>query len=1323
MSSKKTSAVIISRPQYDALIFDLDGVITRTAGVHAAAWKKMFDRYLERTSRDGDFKPFDIDVDYREYVDGKPRYEGVRSFLASRDIDLPFGSTDDSPDAETVCGLGNSKNRMFLEQLKEEGVEVFESSVDLIRSLKRRGFRIAVASSSKNCAELLDAANIADLFEARVDGVEIETLDLKGKPDPDMFLETARRLGVDPERCVVFEDAISGVQAGSRGGFGLTVGVNRENQREALEEAGADVVVDDLSEIEVEVEIEDLRNALVSFNEIEEQIRDRQVVVFLDYDGTLTPIVSHPEDAILHDGMRERLLDLAGQCTVAAVSGRGLEAVKGFIGIDDLCYAGSHGFEIEGPGGLKEENEEAAGFLSVLDEAERSLEEQLAGIPGSQVERKKFSIATHYRNVKEEQVGSVGEIVDRLARQYPTLRKSEGKKVYELQPDIDWHKGKAIEWLLEALDLNRPNVVPFYIGDDVTDEDAFEALENRGITVVVGEGSRLTKAKYSLKTTDEVGDFLSRLTAFLEEESTWWLVDEGYDPGQEGLRESLCALGNGYFVTRGAAPESEADDVHYPGTYLAGGYNRLTTDIAGRAIENEDLVNLPNWLSLNFRVKGEDWFSLDDVEIIFYSQELDIRQGVLHRTVHYRDEKGRETRLFNRRMVSMADMHLAALEMVIAPVNWSGTLEIRSALDGTVTNSGVARYRDLNNEHLKPVGTRQVGDDTVLLEVCTNQSNVSIAEAARTVVFKDGEPLAAGRKLVEQPEYIAQELRVEVTPGDRVVIEKTVSLFTSRDVAITECGLEAEKAVLKAGRFNGMLKAHVVAWDHLWRRFKVDLRLSSPHEQHHVQRILRLYSFQLLQSASTHSLDIDVGMPSRGWHGEAYRGHIFWDELIIFPFLNYRMPQITRSLLMYRYRRLAEARKAAKQLSYKGAMFPWQSGSNGREETQQVHLNPESGNWIPDKSHLQRHINLAIVYNIWQYYEVTGDREFLAWYGAEMILEIARFWASIAEYNQELDRYEILGVMGPDEYHDGYPGAESPGLNNNAYTNIMVVFVMNRALELHDLLSEEQFRELCERLEVEKAEMDRWKEMSHKMRVVFQGDGIISQFEGYDRLEEFDWEGYHEKYGNIQRLDRILEAEGDTTNRYKVSKQADVLMLFYLFSSEELGQLFEQIGYRFDPEMIPENIDYYLKRTSNGSSLSWIINSWVASRRDRSHSWELFNVALLTDFVDIQGGTTTEGIHLGAMAGCVDLVQRGYTGLECRGGVLRFNPMFPEELDGLRMHIRYRGHWLDLDISTDRLELEALSGSAEPILIEVNGSLLKLEEGVTEVVELSPDTA
>jgi trehalose/maltose hydrolase-like predicted phosphorylase len=262
--------------------------------------------------------------------------------------------------------------------------------------------------------------------------------------------------------------------------------------------------------------------------------------------------------------------------------------------------------------------------------------------------------------------------------------------------------------------------------------------------------------------------------------------------------------------------------------------------------------------------------------------------------------------------------------------------------------------------------------------------------------------------------------------------------------------------------------------------------------------------------------------------------------------------------------------------------------------------------------------------------------------------------------------------MGPDEYHDAYPDSDRPGLDNNAYTNVMAVWVLQRALELRDILPASRFDELCEVLDLSVEEQQHWDEISRTMCIPFHGEGIISQFEGYDALEEFDWQGYRERYGDIQRLDRILESEGDSPNRYKVSKQADVLMLFYLFSAEELEALFTRLGYRFEPETIPRNIDYYIQRTSHGSTLSRVVHSWVLARANRPGGWPLFIEALESDVADIQGGTTHEGIHTGAMAGTVDLVQRCFTGIETRGDVLRLNPYLPEGLRRLALNIRYR---------------------------------------------------
>ena len=244
-------ANLLSRNRFDAVLFDLDGVLTATAKVHAACWKRMFDEYLGmREAKMGEsFRPFEIQTDYKTYVDGKPRYDGVRDFLKSRAIDLPEGNSDDPPTAETVCGLGNRKNDMINDVLESEGVEPYEGSVALVRQLRGQGIKTAVVSSSQNCLAVLQAAKMADLFDARVDGEVAGRQGLRGKPAPDTFLAAATHLGVSPQRAVVVEDAISGVQAGRAGRFGLVIGVARKGEGDVLKDNGADVVVTDLSEL------------------------------------------------------------------------------------------------------------------------------------------------------------------------------------------------------------------------------------------------------------------------------------------------------------------------------------------------------------------------------------------------------------------------------------------------------------------------------------------------------------------------------------------------------------------------------------------------------------------------------------------------------------------------------------------------------------------------------------------------------------------------------------------------------------------------------------------------------------------------------------------------------------------------------------------------------------------------------------------------------------------------------------------------------------------------------------------------------------------
>jgi trehalose/maltose hydrolase-like predicted phosphorylase len=748
--------------------------------------------------------------------------------------------------------------------------------------------------------------------------------------------------------------------------------------------------------------------------------------------------------------------------------------------------------------------------------------------------------------------------------------------------------------------------------------------------------------------------------------STWMLAYDFFDPAEEGLREALTSTGNGYFCTRGTAEWTDADDVHYPGTYVHGGYNRETTIMGGRPVLNEDLVNVPNWLVFKLQIEDE-LVSLGDVELLSYRHELDIRNATVVRVLRFRDRAGRETTLHSRRFVSVANMHQGAIEWTITPENWSGKVLVISALDGRVMNRGVARYRQLEGRHLEPDLTRAIGPDVIALRARTRQSHIYIAEAARTRVYGEHEVVSVGRDLYQTDNYIQETLTFDVKENSPVRVEKMVAIYTSRDHAINEPLDNAIKAVVRYEPFAEAFDHHARAWDELWSVCDVRIPKDS-----RVQLLVRLHISHVLQVCSPHTADLDAGVPARGLNGEAYRGHVFWDELYIYPFLNFRLPEITRELLMYRYRRLDEARATAKEAGYRGAMYPWQSGSDGKEETQIVHLNPRSGRWDRDLSHNQRHINAAIFYNIWRYHQATEDSEFLLGHGAEMMLEIARFWSSIASFNPDRERYEIHGVMGPDEFHEKYPDSEEEGLRNNAYTNVLVAWICETAQEVLDLLPERRRRSLCAKIGLSENEVQMWKDMSHRMFVPFHGDGIISQFEGYEELEELDWKSYHTKYGNIQRLDRILRAEGDTPDRYKLSKQADALMLFFLFPEEELRRLFERLGYEYAPDTASKNIAYYEPRTTHGSTLSFVVHAAILADLDSERAWEMFMTALESDVGDIQGGTTQEGIHMGVMAGTLDLIQRGYVGAEIRDGTLYFSPKLNDRLDGLSLPMRFR---------------------------------------------------
>ncbi|NMR32490.1 beta-phosphoglucomutase family hydrolase [Crystallibacter degradans] len=1030
---------------YDAVLFDMDGVVTRTASVHAAAWKELFDSVLAdpRSGVAADTAPFDADRDYRLYVDGRSREDGIRAFLASRGIRLPAGSAEDGPDAWTVAGLGARKNDLFLAALARDGVSAYPGTVALLERLRDGGIPVALVTASRNAQALLEAAGLEPAFDVIVDGQVAADQGLPGKPDPAMFLEAARRLGVPPQRAVVIEDAVSGVQAGRGGGFGLVVGIDRTGYREQLEAAGADIVL-----------------------------------------------------------------------------------------------------------------------------------------------------------------GDVGQ-----------------------------------------LDLGASRTDP------------------------------------------------------------WTLVYEGFDPAHEGHREALTALGNGYMATRGARPEHRDDGTHYPGTYLAGVYNRTAGIIHGREMEEEHLVNVPNWLPVDVRIGEGPWWSTGDMNVLEDRSELDLRRGVLTRHVTLTGPGGEQLTVVQRRLVSVDNPHLAALETTLTARGFNGAVSLRAGIDAEVANTNVHDYAGTGQMHLTdPVFTETDGS-TVLCEVVTNQSRISIALAVRTVFA--GGPAVTPRDAERDGGRYGRQFDLRLADGQSATMTRTVALATSRDHAISAPAAGALTELARHGTgFGVLLKDHEAAWRRLWDRFGIDLD-ADPQSR----LVLNLHVFHLLQAISGHTAALDAGVPARGLHGEGYRGHVFWDELFVLPVTGLRLPEVSRALLEYRWRRLDAARAAARAEGLNGALFPWQSGSDGREETPRQLYNPRSARWMPDNSSRQRHVGLAVAYNAWQYFQVTGDRDWLAARGAELIIEVTRMFASLATFDPAEDRYHIAGVMGPDEYHDGYPDAPGAGLRDNAYTNVLLSWVCDRAADVLRELAGHPGDDLADRLHISPEEISRWSRLGSRLAVPFHADGVISQFDGYEDLLELDWPRYRARYGNIGRLDLILEAENDATNRYKLAKQADVLMLIYLLGPAGVTGQLRRLGYPATEEDLERTVDYYLSRTAEGSTLSRVVHASVLSRFDASRAWQVFREALIADLDDTQGGTTREGIHLGAMSGTVDIVIRSFAGLQTEADALTFAPRLPAHLGTAGFQVQYRGHRIDVHLDTEHLRIRLQPCTAPAVRIGVAGNYALLAGG------------
>ncbi|MGE6661880.1 glycoside hydrolase family 65 protein [Pseudomonas sp. NPDC077408] len=757
------------------------------------------------------------------------------------------------------------------------------------------------------------------------------------------------------------------------------------------------------------------------------------------------------------------------------------------------------------------------------------------------------------------------------------------------------------------------------------------------------------------------------------------IVFEHYDRGDERRREALLALGNGVLSWRANAPEASVmpradDSQHYAGFYRAGWYDEAPREVNGDSVQMAALVNLPDPFGLSFALDDGDWFSLDRVELQHYQQTLSLDTGVLERHLEF-DLAEYRVRLLERRLVSMATPNLAVLrwELQLPP---GLKLRLRTVLDGGVRNAGVRRNRAYEGRRLQHLAFDHDEKGAAALSARLHNQRRRLAMA--TEIRTPEQPLQWRATLDDH--RLIQQTDCTVADSGRLIIEKCAVVLVDEERPATDedARVEAQRQ-LPCDGYEQLEQASTEAWQRLWQGLA--LTANDPQLQH----ALHFHAFHLLQTVSPLSVGRDLGFPPRGWM-EGYYGQVFWDELFAYPILATHWPELARSLLDYRYARLDKARERARRAGLRGAMFPWRSARTGEEETPPWQCNPMSGRWMADHTRLQRHIGSAVAYDAWQLYLATADEALLAGPVGELVIEVARFWASLAQFDASRQRYLICGVIGPDEYHNSYPDAAEPGLNNNTYTNLMAAWTLDRARQVLALLSEPDATALRQRLKVEPNEPDHWQAVAEGLYLPFVDDQLLSQFEGFDKLEAPSQEWLH---GDRPRLDWMLEARHDSCDRYQLTKQADALMAYHLLPRQTLQQILERMGYRHDSACTRHTVAYHLARITHESSLSKVVCAGALAAIDSEASWSYYQQALATDLGSPGNSGTQEGIHLGAMCGSLDVMQRHYLGVRLELDGLYIFPSPPPELQQIALSLVFRQAHLHLQLADGSLWVRA----------------------------------
>lgn len=755
------------------------------------------------------------------------------------------------------------------------------------------------------------------------------------------------------------------------------------------------------------------------------------------------------------------------------------------------------------------------------------------------------------------------------------------------------------------------------------------------------------------------------LNALLGPES-WLIRQEGYEPDKNLYHETLLSLQNGYMGVRASLEEGTAPC--FPGCYIAGVFGESTED-------TRELINVQNWLGLRIFV-NEQPLDAEHCTVVEFSRILEMRRALLLRRTLFRDRDGRETLLEGYRYLSRHNVHRAGIRLLITPLNHAAVIGAESTIDASVTN--LSHRPRWAVKHLSVRANHALPHPGSYLETATEDYGIGSAAALRLVDPCTGDSRAEFRRTYPRGEQAVEYAEANVEERVTVVAEKFVCTWSTRETDASSLGAEAASDLgdfLAAGH-DTERDAHTVAWASLWDVADVSIEGDEP-----ADKALRFNIFQLLGAGPAHSATVSIG--AKGLTGERYVGHIFWDtEIFMMPFYAYVDPQTARHLLMYRHHTLDHARQRAGAEGYRGAQFAWQATDTGFESTRKWGFNADGTRFQRWWGEEEIHITADVAYGVYDYYRITRDVDFLVNYGAELLVETARFWVSRCEYNAEHDRYEIHDVVGPDEYH--------LHVKNNAFTNGMARWNIGAALEAVEALQQDHpaaHRRLLSTTGLTDSELKAFEEAKTKLFVpIDEETGLIEQFEGYFGLR--DCEVVKAADGTRSLPPGLGPGDPDDT---QILKQADVIILLLLLDDV------------FDERVKRANFDYYERRTIHASTLSASSYAMLGLRiGDATQAYEYFLRTARNDYGNPKADAI-HGIHLAAAGGAWQSAVYGFAGLHVNPeGQLCLRPQAPEHWTGMRFRVLWRGNLLEILVRQTTAEVVAIERKDERIRIKIN---------------------